>query len=123
MNKKNKWIFIILCLIVIIILSFLFYSMSKLNEVKSQNEAIVEQQIDVLKSIETELNQSTSPIFQSYGKIKQVEGLNRSLILSFDKSYSDYGNHLDRMLKALEDSFSTFTDHQFTKRSRQAVSC
>lgn len=115
MAKRSRWNLMILCLMVIIVLSVLFIYFNKLSEVKNQNDTIIEEQQDILKSIERELTQSTSPIYQSYGKIKEVEGMSRSLILSYDNHYRDYGNHFVRMLSALEESFNTFTGNDFTK--------
>lgn len=121
MIRKYKWSFIFFLSLIVILFSF--YNINQVKHVNDQTDMIINEQTQILQSIKVELNESTTPIFHSYGKIKEVEGMGRILTSSNNKIYRNYGKEFLKMIKALEETFNTFTDNNFTtKKDRDFLS-
>lgn len=121
MIRKYKWSFIFFLSLIVILFSF--YNINQVNHVNDQTDMIINEQTQILQSIKVELNESTTPIFQSYGKIKEVEGMGRILTSSNNKIYRNYGKEFLKMIRVLEETFNTFTDNNFTtKKDREFLS-
>lgn len=121
MIRKCKWLFVFS--LIMIIISLLLFNINQVKHKNDQIDYIVIEQIETLQGIKAELIETTTPIFQSYGRIKLIQGMNRILVRSNNQQHQDYGHDLADMLRGLEESFNTFTTSKFnTNADRKFLS-
>lgn len=109
--RKYKILSVIFCILFIIVTVFYIQDKIAENDSNKNTKLSIKQQVKLLESVESELRKTNTPVFQSYGNIKEMKGMNQLLTLSQIDTYQKYGNYTSDMLGALIEAFNTFLDN------------
>ncbi|WP_106769224.1 hypothetical protein [Paenibacillus faecalis] len=114
--KKIRVILLPICIVLLALFIVLFgLEKNKINYIEEQIAFLVEQRTDLLNLIEGRLREGSDPIYQMYGDISYVFGMDRVISLDPNNNY-DYISYNNDLIQYIHRNLNMFASNNYGTR-------